>query len=89
MCALKSLRMQCVAGMIVLLLGNVSIPAWSAQYPQDRTQVVPSSEPQASPPVENLISLDYGRLVLDDTLHVLSAPVRWTKKDWMRYSIDL
>jgi membrane-associated phospholipid phosphatase len=83
LCSLKNLHLQYVAGLIVLLLGNVCAPAWSAQYPPGRAQLVPSSETQSPPPVENLISLDYGRLVLDDTLHVLSAPVRWTKKDWL------
>ena len=36
-----------------------------------------------TPKVENLISLEYPKLVLDDTWHVLSSPTRWDKKDWI------
>lgn len=42
----------------------------------------PSPVIQAPPPVENVISKQYGQLALDDTRYVLSAPVRWTKKEW-------
>ena len=40
----------------------------------------------ASPPtqhVENLLSPEYGKLVLDDTWYVLSSPTRWNERDWI------
>ncbi len=38
---------------------------------------------EKTPKVENLISLEYPKLVLDDTWHVLSSPSRWNQKDWI------
>ncbi len=35
------------------------------------------------PKVENLLSPEYGKLVLDDSWHVLSSPSRWNEKDWI------
>ena len=38
-------------------------------------------------PVENLISAEYGKLVLDDSWHVLSSPARWSQNDWLMASL--
>lgn len=78
----KSLRLQCVAGLIVFSLVNSCAPAWSAQSLTVQAPVPPSTVSQAPPPVENLISKNYGRLVLDDTWYILSSPARWTKREW-------
>jgi membrane-associated phospholipid phosphatase len=39
--------------------------------------------PADAAPTENLISGEYGTLLLDDTKHVLSAPARWDGRDWL------
>ena len=36
---------------------------------------------------ECLLCLDYGKLLLQDTAHVLSSPAYWDKKDWLTFSI--
>lgn len=36
---------------------------------------------------ECLFCLDYGKLILSDTRHVLSAPLRWGKKEWLVFSL--
>lgn len=36
---------------------------------------------------ERLLSLDYGKLLLADTQHVLSAPLRWDRRDWLTVSL--
>jgi len=36
---------------------------------------------------ERLLSLDYGKLLLADTKHVLSAPLRWEKRDWLTVAL--
>ncbi len=33
--------------------------------------------------VENLLSWEYPKLVLDDTWHVFSSPTRWNQQDWI------
>ena len=49
--------------------------------PQSQASSV--SQKSKEPFVENLISPEYGKLVLDDAWHVLSSPARWNKKDWL------
>ncbi len=46
-------------------------------------------ERPSSPPTvpECLFCLDYGTLVLSDTRHVLSAPLRWEREAWLRFSV--
>jgi hypothetical protein len=39
--------------------------------------------------VENPLSLDYGRILLKDIRHVLSAPWRWTYRDWSAFSLQI
>lgn len=41
----------------------------------------------ASAVPECLFCLDYGKLILSDTVHVLSAPLRWEKKEWLVFSL--
>ena len=36
---------------------------------------------------ECLVCLDYGELVLSDTLHVLSSPLRWEREEWLTFSL--
>lgn len=36
---------------------------------------------------ERLFSLDYGKLVLDDTKYILSSPFRWESKEWINASL--
>ena len=43
----------------------------------------PPNTASSAPKVENLISAEYGKLLLDDTWHVISAPARWNEKDWI------
>jgi membrane-associated phospholipid phosphatase len=47
-------------------------------------QEISSSRPAAP---ECLFCLDYGKLVLSDTRHVLSAPRDWEKKEWLTFSL--
>ena len=57
----------------------VFFSAWTVCVPVAPVEAAPSSEPK----VENLLSPEYGKLVLDDTWHVLSSPTRWNEKDWL------
>ncbi len=38
--------------------------------------------------VENLISPEYGKLLLDDSWHILSSPARWDQKDWILAGVE-
>lgn len=33
--------------------------------------------------VENILSLEYGKLILQDSAHILSAPFRWNGREWL------
>ena len=51
-------------------------------------EYVPLGEGSPSPPTvpECLVCLDYGKLVLSDTWHVLSSPLRWERNEWLDFS---
>lgn len=71
-------RLKSLAALFVLLnVSTVSLPALADPVASS----VP--KPTSAPKVESLISREYGKLVLDDTWHVLSAPARWNEKDWL------
>ena len=66
----------------------------AAAYAESIDYNGPSSEPLAGavrpefksdyePPVENIVSLDYAKLAVDDTCHVLCSPFKWDAGDWM------
>lgn len=38
---------------------------------------------------ECLFCLDYGKLLLSDARHVLSAPLRWEQKEWLVFSLGM
>ncbi len=42
------------------------------------------ADQEKTPKVENLISQDYGKLILDDSWHILSSPARWNGEDWFK-----
>ncbi len=42
------------------------------------------ADQEKAPKVENLVSREYGKLVLDDAWHALSSPSRWDEEDWIR-----
>src|SRR6267142_6449507 len=49
-----------------------------------RSEVAESKEPL---PTENLFSREYGRLLLQDTREVLTAPFHWDTQDWLKFSL--
>ncbi len=51
--------------------------------PVSSTAAGKTNDAKENPKVENLFSSDYGKLLVDDTWHVFSAPSRWDKKDWL------
>ncbi len=52
------------------------------------TDASPNAVATAEPAVEPLISKRYGTLLLKDTGHVLSAPIRWKMRDWALFGAD-
>ncbi len=51
----------------------------------ESTESADPKEVQAErkPKTENLLSLEYGKLVIDDTCHIFSSPLRWDENDWL------
>ena len=65
--------------LLSVISGCPNLYAASSAQPE----TFPASDRSKEPPVENLISLEYPKLVLDDTWHVLSSPTRWDQKEWL------
>lgn len=63
------------------LVFSIISTSYLSVYAADVTSSV--SKTTSEPKVENLISLEYGKLLLDDSWHILSAPTRWNKTDWI------
>jgi membrane-associated phospholipid phosphatase len=81
-------RKRIISGLAVItsaLLAVLNFSAISpAVYAESATSQVSKETPAGQEPrTENLLSLEYGKLVLDDTWHVLSSPARWNQKEWL------
>jgi len=58
---------------IILVLSNIIIGCGNTQ----------AETVSREPKVEKLNSIDYGKLVLDDAWHVVTAPTRFDKNEWL------
>lgn len=56
----------------------------SLQMPAEARQDLPRGDPAYTEP---LLSAEYGKLLLQDTREVLTAPLRWDTKDWLTVSL--
>ena len=71
---------------------QANIPDLTLNYVSDTTTAEPvSSSPTLSQfadiDIPKLISLDYGKEVLDDTKYVLISPIRWKTQEWVEASL--
>jgi membrane-associated phospholipid phosphatase len=56
----------------------------SLELPAEARQDQPSGKPAYTEP---LLSAEYGKLLLQDTREVFTAPLRWDTKDWLTVSL--
>ncbi len=59
-----------------------------SEHPLPATAAHPEAAATIEPPVEPLLSHRYAMLLLKDTGHVLSAPLRWSLRDWALFGAD-
>ena len=64
-------------------------PAYSVALARDAQSLTPSSqaEPNKTYAVESVFSLEFPKVLMRDTSHVLTSPARWDKKDWLVFSV--
>ncbi len=66
--------------MVILSFSTASPAVYAAATSSSTLKV---SEATQEPKVENLLSPEYGKLILDDSWHILSSPARWNENDWL------
>ncbi len=71
------------------LLLSEDVPAFVPISGVEVPKTAEGSAPQEEDAIEGLFTLDFPKLLLRDTWHVLSSPAQWNGQDWLKVGIGV